>query len=582
MILAAWDPGGVHLARTWAGGLGAVRTDRDELNHPVLARSAGAGESHFVAGDVMIVAQGARAEDVALAYRRHGILCPRTLSGDFGFALYDSRLRRLIATSSITSHRPLAYWLDARRALIASSVLALLRHPHVPRALDEVYVAHLVFGLQSMESGSTPLSGIRRLRAGEALIVADGEPNVVQVDHLRPRHSPRGEGRRISTFWEQLEAVVTRDAATRPAPCLSLSGGLDSTAIAAALLRDGRPIDAFALAAPELGSDRETRTLSILEHEWPQLRLRRIHCADAHEYPDLDEFPLRDDPQLVPLSMLPARLRLWTAAHRAGFYTILDGEGGDELFEGLQSPLDAFRRRRWLPLLRHLRARPDRRSVVWQRVLLPVLGARARRTLRSKGIQADAHLPAFAEWRAGEHPAVRIALEQRLARQVRGSKYDLIHDWLSSPMTVGTALSHDHLASAVGVRRTSPLLEREIIELVLGLPPEDTLSAGTPKPFLRAALASRIPDEVRTAVKDVHLAAELSPRIVSSTRARRLLADTRVRERLAGWLRFEKVDAMQDAAATGQLRSYEPLWALECLLTFADWYARASREYGVQ
>lgn len=432
-----------------------------------------------------------------------------------------------------------------------------------------------------MESGSTPIAGVRRLRAGEALIVTDGKPSIVQVDRLKPRDGPRRKEQRIAAFWDRLEPVVARETATEGATCLSLSGGLDSAAIASALLRDGRPVDAFAMVAPELGADNEARAIAVLEQSWPRLRLQRIDCANAHEYPDLDALPLRDDPHFVPLSLLPSRLRLWTAASRAGFSTVLDGEGGDELFEGLVSPLDALRRGRWLPLLRHLRARPDCRALIRQTLLLPLLGAGASRVLRSKGTSADAYLPAFGAWGASEHPAVRTAIEQRLAGQARGSKEDLIHDWLSSPITVGSALSHDQVAAAFGVRRLSPLLDCEVVELVLGLPPEDMLSAGDQKPFLRAALLGRIPDAVRTSLKDVRLADELSPRIVGSVRARQLLADTRVRERLAGWLRFDKVDAMQNSAAAGRLRTFEPLWALECLLTFADWYARASREYGV-
>jgi hypothetical protein len=57
--------------------------------------------------------------------------------------------------------------------------------------------------------------------------------------------------------------------------------------------------------------------------------------------------------------------------------------------------------------------------------------------------------------------------------------------------------------------------------------------------------------------------------------------DPSIRNRLAGLVRFERIDGMLDTLAAGAELGPAALWQLECLVGFAEWYARISREYGV-
>jgi asparagine synthetase B (glutamine-hydrolysing) len=157
----------------------------------------------------------------------------------------------------------------------------------------------------------------------------------------------------------------------------------------------------------------------------------------------------------------------------------------------------------------------------------------------------------------------------------------LFQRWLSLPAVVGAYRSHEHVAASLGLKIASPLLDREVVELVLGLPPAVLLPRGQDRRFQRALLEGKIPDSVRTSPKDIRLAEELLPAIVSSPKARSFLASRAVREQLAGWVRFEKVNAIFDAIARGYRPSSTLAWQLECLVTFAEWYSRASAEYGV-
>jgi hypothetical protein len=125
------------------------------------------------------------------------------------------------------------------------------------------------------------------------------------------------------------------------------------------------------------------------------------------------------------------------------------------------------------------------------------------------------------------------------------------------------------------------MLDRGVLELVLGLHAAHAIRGGPHKPFLQAALAGVVPDEVRLLSKNIGLYRAFIPRILTSPRSRHAVRDSRVRARLADLVRFERIEAMLDGLAAGRSLGIVALWQLECVVSFAEWYAQASREHGV-
>jgi asparagine synthetase B (glutamine-hydrolysing) len=581
--------GGPGDTDAWLAHLGAKWVGRGAGASAWLAHTGSPSESHFAQGDLLVVADSrlahcgaaSDADVIARAYLADGLDSVRGLSGRFAFLLYDARSHLFVGTSGLTSRRPVAYWSRGDTVVAGSRVLPLLRHPRAPRAvMDERYLAHLVLGYGAAPAGTTPIRDVRRLPAGVALIARAGTVREDRIDSLSPTELPLRMGE-IEAFWGALESAVERPARAHGRPCLALSGGLDSAAVAAAAIRRAPSFAAFSMVAPQLALDGR-QSIDALEGVWPGVRLRRVECSAARAYPDLARFSLRDDPPLLPLSLLPARLHLWSAVREAGFDTVLDGEGGDELFGGCVTPLDAFRRGHWLTLLRHLRARPNRRSLVLRSLVLPLMPSIARRPWIRRWSRPGAQLPAYLEPAATERPIFEEATAQFYGRRIHRPALELVEDWLSWPTGIGSVAAHEGLAREFGLELTSPLLDREVIQLVLGLRPSSLLSRGLDKHFLREALAGRIPEAVRTQPKDVRLADALGCAIVTSPEARLVLRDRQARERFAGWIRFEKLDALLDAMEVGYRPGEWLYWQLECALTLCEWYPRASREYGVE
>jgi asparagine synthase (glutamine-hydrolysing) len=551
-----------------------------------IARFAQSGHgTSYNAGGVVVVAEsgdtrchGLDAAAVAAAYGRFGYQCLERLPGRFRFLLYDADAQRLFAASSTAPPLPLAYWSDQHTTVITSRLLALLAFPQVPRALDERYVAHLVMGLSSMPNGTTALRGVRRLCPGEALIVDPQGARVKIVDRLTPRAIGRQE-LAGGALVEQLGATVEA-AREGGSSVLSLSGGLDSAALAGATLRRATELPALSFIAPRLNGAAEIPAIDSIERTWPNLHVARIDVSNATSLPDLGP-DLRDDAPLTPIALLPARMQLWSKAREAGFRAVIEGEGGDELFSMLPTPLDSLRRGHVGNAARHILQSRQRRSLLEHAIWLPVLPDVARRAWLLRRNPIDTHLPAFAAWNARQHPLIREVVDEHLDSFVHKPFADRLNEWLSAPAVVGAALSRRHLAATFGLELEWPMLERGVLELVLGLHEGRDIRGGPEKPFLQEAVQGIVPDGVRLLRKDVGLYEAFIPRVLTSPLAREAIADIRVRHRLADLVRFERIDGMLDGLAAGRSLGEGALWHLECVVSFAEWYARASREHGV-
>ena len=542
--------------------------------------------SRYAGGRLTVVAEAAgyagrdiNAEAVATAYRRFGRACVGQLPGRFRFLLHDGDTGELFAASSTAPSWPLAYWSDAHTTVICSRLLPLLRHPDVPRSLNENYVVHLVMGLSAMADGTTPLRGIRRLTPGEALVVGRQGARTSCVDRLSPRELPEPGGSLGDRFMDELAAAM-QVAVAGSQSTLSFSGGLDSAALVAAGLRRADAVPAYSFVASEARGAPEIPGIEAMQGAFAGLHLTRFDASGTADFPDLGS-DLRDDPPLVPLGLLSARIQLWSRARAAGLRTVIEGEGGDELFSALPTPVDALRRGRVLAAARTFLGSSGRRKLVEHAILLPLLPAVMQRAWLARSESMDEHLPAFAAWDARQHPLVREASDEYLASLVHRPFADRLHQWLSAPIVVGAMASRRHVAGSLGVELAWPMLERGVLELVMGLHARRALGGGPQKPFLRDALQGLVPDEVRLLPKDIGLYRAFIPRVLTSQRAREALRDPRVRARLAALVRFERIEGMLDGLATGRDLGISALWHLECVVSFAQWYAAASRDYGV-
>ena len=163
------------------------------------------------------------------------------LNGMFAFALFDARWGRLFAARDRAGVKPLYYaQLPSGTLVISSELKALLAVPGVDRTLDlEAIADYLAY--QFIPDPQTPFRGVRRLPPAHSLTWQDRRAEVRRwwraAPPLRGDCAPIGLDEAFQKVRAALARAVERQLVIDRPVGASLSGGLDSSAIVAAMVR---------------------------------------------------------------------------------------------------------------------------------------------------------------------------------------------------------------------------------------------------------------------------------------------------------------------------------------------------------
>ena len=268
------------------------------------------------------------------ACRRWGSEALDRLSGMFAFALWDASRQRLLLARDRAGEKPL-YWATVGRDFVfASELKAIVAWPGFQRRVHPpALVDFLTFGFvaepKSIWEGCHKLPPAHWM---EVELTLDGprvvtEPRPYWDLEFDPDHSRR-------SWDEPIRETLTRatdEMAVADVPLGTfLSGGVDSSAVTAALSRSGHDVRSFTVGFSECGFDERPFAARVAE------RYHTTHSADTVTTDDvapvLDRLVWHYDEPFNDYSYLPTYY-LCRAA-RQQITVALSGDGGDELFAG--------------------------------------------------------------------------------------------------------------------------------------------------------------------------------------------------------------------------------------------------------
>lgn len=461
----------------------------------------------LLAGDIGSAQRPASdAELILAAYRRWGVACAEHLLGDFAFALWDGRKRRLLCARDALGLKAFNYARVGDLFLFATEAQQILEHPRVSKRLDEGSVGE--FLLDTIRtSDRTFFRSVRRLMPAHRLVVTRETAHLERYWDIDPEKSLRY--RRDEDYAEHClellkQAVGARLRSRDAAVGVSMSGGLDSTTVAALaheLSGSGKP-------GP--GKPRVVAVSYVFDSledcdESPNIRAMIDELGiDVETFNAEKHWIFGDAEAHEPYSETP--LINWEGVYRQvferlrarGARVLLGGLGGDNLYLGSpHSYLDRARRGELgvLPEIARfawsLRGRPlwlAARQYIGRPVMRRLRGRRSRR-------EAD-RVPSWITpaLRRRAHQAENAAEELRFGESARQRLYDNIFllardgratDWM------------DRCASRWGFEMRHPHLDRRLVEFVLSIPSQQHYHPGRYKPLLRRAMAGRLPGAVR-------------------------------------------------------------------------------------
>jgi asparagine synthetase B (glutamine-hydrolysing) len=270
-------------------------------------------------------------------------------------------------------------------------------------------------------------------------------------------------------------------------------------------------------------------------------------------------------------------MALLRTIREAGFERVLDGEGGDELFDMAWWPRDLVRDLAWAPVLGALGSRAPRSRMVRDIAASGALGYLSARWERRRREDLRARRPWLREafWAS---PSLAEAWEETRAYQKLPSVPERLTEILGAHGRYHRAQSLARLC--VGVEGSSPLVDRTVVELVGSLRAEVVMDPRHGKALLRRLAARRVSPAVAWRPKVEPLSDWLIKRYLSAEPNVRRAADLIDRSAM---LR-ELVDVGAAVAAVDRARREQhPALStpLVELLLLVEWFAAVEKRYGL-
>ena len=392
-------------------------------------------------------------------------------AGMFALALWDHREKELTLARDRLGEKPLVYFYD-RQTLAFASELKALRQFHggtlEPLAVD----AYLALGY--VPAPLAIFRGCQKLEAGHLLRFKTGsEPRQVRWWIADTVVDPVTElpDRKLALRERVAEAVRQRLRADVPV-ALSLSGGVDSSVIAAECVRQGAAIETFTVSVGGQSGDVDSAR-AVARHLglWHQvLTAEDLEARDA-----IERMVRHYDEPFADSSAIPS---LALAGALAGRYkVVLNGDGGDEVFGG-------YRHYEYVGIKQKLKAAAAAVGMCD--------GHRAGTAgvyVQSKVTFRTAERTRFVNGRGSGNVLDRLQLEDSPPGTLRRAL------WIDRHLALANGLNYktDIAYGAYGMEGRAPFLDHRLERWAEGLRPRELVRGRQKKVLLRAAYADDLP-----------------------------------------------------------------------------------------
>ena len=463
-------------------------------------------------------------EVVLVSYLEWGERFVEELQGMFALAIWDPRTRKLVLARDRLGKKPLYYAHSNGRLVFGSELKAIAAHGGIALELDrQALVQYLA--CEYVPAPQSIFQAVRKLPAAHVAVLDEKGLLLRRYWELpAPARLPLGArlGRKLPPGLVQehaqellrlLDASVRRRLAADVPVGVFLSGGVDSSAIAALAVRQTKSLQTFSVGFSEESFDESpwaTMVAAGLGTEHASEKLSATACLDLlpEAVDSLDE-PFAD-PSFLPTLLL-------SKFTRRTVKVALSGDGGDELFAGYD------------PFLAH---RPAALLARAPRALLQLIEGAARRLpSSSRNMSLDFRLKQFlrgvvapaslrhqtwigsflpAEMQSLLSPDLRSLATPEVAygevldeaeRSARlgvrpGSVDEALRFYLGRYLADDILVKADRASMAASLELRAPFLDTHLVEFAARLPWQFKLSPARTKVLLKTALAGLVPRKV--------------------------------------------------------------------------------------
>lgn len=447
-------------------------------------------------------------------YEEFGTAMFRHLRGMFAVAAWSSKDRTLTLGRDRIGKKPLFYWADGERLWFASELKCLLQIPSLRRSIDFVALdSYLTY--QYVPAPQSIIAGVCKLPPAHWMTWRDGNLHIERYwePTFQAGATEGSTGDIVDAAGELrdriLDATAIRMVSERPLGAF-LSGGLDSSAVVAAMSRAGSgPVSTFSIGFADES-----------HNELPYARkVAQLYSTQHHELivtPDVADLLPRiarmfDEPFADSSAVPSYYVAEMTREH---VIVALNGDGGDESFGGYRRYVNFLKPGVELSLPNTFARLSGKASAAAYRRShgYPRVKALASKALRAAGKDAPERYGRQVSYFTPEErsalyqPALREALAGTDSYQpirdvwLRHARADLVNRLLAVDQATylpGDLLTKvDMTTMAVSLEARSPLLDHTLIAWAATLPGSWKVRNGQTKYLMKLAMEPWLPKEL--------------------------------------------------------------------------------------
>ena len=451
-------------------------------------------------------------ESIIHLYEEYGPDCVKHLRGMFAFAIWDRRKRKLFAARDRLGIKPLYFRYDGKALLFGSEIKTILAYPGVKAEFNRSTLAeYLAFGY--ITGAETMYSGIEKLPPGHTLEVDEnGKLTITPYWDLTvaPDNDSKPREYYVKTYRELLEQCVSSHLMSDVPLGVFLSGGLDSSAVAALTTKIRKePIETFSVGYGEEEFSELRFARQVAEHIGS--KHHEVRLSREEFFQSLPKLIWHEDEPIV----WPSSVSLYFVARlaRERVTVVLTGEGSDETLAG-------YTRYAWTLL----NARMDNvyrsltpaflRSWVRSGINTLPLGASLHRKLEHTFLGRDgASWPAFYydNFYSAFSAAEQAELLSAEAREAAGDAYagsmqywekssgDMLHRLLYTDIKtylLELLMKQDQMSMAASIESRVPFLDHELVEFTASIPAKYSIQGLAGKFILKSAVEDLLPRDI--------------------------------------------------------------------------------------
>ncbi len=452
-------------------------------------------------------------ETILHSYEEYGEDCVQRFRGMFAFAIWDKDRRVLFCARDRLGIKPFYYFWNGRLFTFASEIKALLEHPEISPALEtSLLPEYLAFGYTSGDK--TLFAGIRKLMPGHTLTLdlqqPQPQPSMRRYwDIPAPDgHSGKSDADWIAECRERLETTIRMRLMSDVPLGMFLSGGVDSSAIAALIKRMAPgPLKTFSVgyeeqSFSELGYASQVASAIGTDHHEVVVRMDDFFEA-------LPRLVWHEDEPIV----WPSSVSLYFVSKLAAdqVKVVLTGEGADEIFGGYERYGWNLLNQRFLGAYRSVLPGSARR---WVRSTIgssSLLSASLRRKLGHSFLGREESIESL--YLDNFYSAFSLSEQRRLipGGDSAGIYENYLSYWNARPEAsrlermlyadqktylVELLMKQDQMSMACSIESRVPFLDHPLVEFAMTVPDRLKIRGSVQKFILKEAVRDLLPPEI--------------------------------------------------------------------------------------